>query len=141
MRYKILFVEDDPGIKLLYSAVFDKQKFELTLLEDIRETFKFIKTNRPDLILLDLILPKRAGETPIYEKYLGMELLKKIHADSSLSTIPVIVFSNLNDKKVKAEAQKLGAIDYIIKSTIKPKEMVKIIEDRLTSKIPISKPQ
>lgn len=74
-----------------------------------------IKEERPDLILLDILLPGMNG----------LELLKRKNEDPNIAFIPVIVISNLGSKSEVDQAIKLGAKDYIVKAQFSPKEVVK----------------
>jgi CheY-like chemotaxis protein len=81
---------------------------------DGEEALKRLETEKPDLVLLDLILPGIDG----------FEVLAKIKQDPSLTSIPVIILSNLGQKEDVDRGLKLGATDYLIKAYFTPKEIV-----------------
>ncbi|MDO8436326.1 MAG: response regulator, partial [bacterium] len=82
---------------------------------------KKIKTEKPDLILLDLILPGIDG----------FEVLAKIKDDPTLSAIPVIILSNLGQQEDVERGLKLGAVDYLIKAHFTPGEIIEKIKNNL----------
>lgn len=104
----ILIAEDDKFILSAYRVKLSKEGFELKLARDGEEALDILKDYTPDLILLDLIMPKKDG----------FAVLQKIKADDKLKKIPVIVASNLGQKEDIEKAQKLGADDYVIKSDL-----------------------
>ena len=130
-KHKILFVEDEQDIRMLYETLLSNKKYSLTCMEVIGQAFEWAEKNRPDLILLDLILQEKKGESPLFDKYLGLELLKKIKTSEKTKKIPVVVFSNLKEKNVINQAMALGAADFIVKSQVKPRDMVEKIETLL----------
>ena len=103
---KILLVEDD---RFLIKAVYTKltQKgFEVVLANDGDEAISKAKTEKPDLVLLDMVLPKKSG----------FEVLRAIKGDPETASIPVFILSNLAQDQDIQEGKALGAEDYIVKS-------------------------
>lgn len=102
----ILIVEDDEIIlRALYLALHD-QDFTIATATDGEMGLSMTQRMKPDIVLLDLIMPKKDGFT----------YLKEMKADPSVSHIPVIVLSNLGTTENKMRAKELGAIDYFVKS-------------------------
>lgn len=122
---KILLAEDDPFLSSLLKNRFQKEGFDVSLAKDGEETIKFLKSIRPDLVLLDIILPKKSG----------FEVLEEIKADPKLSAekIPVIIISNLGQPEDVAKGQQLGAIDYFVKAKTSIDELVQKIKEFLNS--------
>ena len=83
---------------------------------------KKIKDEKPDLILLDLLLPNIDG----------FEVLERVKADQSLGSIPVIIISNLGQKEDIERALKLGAVDYMVKAQFTPAEIIKRVKEALS---------
>lgn len=106
MSKKILIIEDDSFLQGLASRKLTKEGFEVVVAGDSVKAFEALEKNIPDIILLDLLLPKVDG----------FEILGKIRADSKLKDIPVVVFSNLSEDKDLKRAKDLGATDFMIKS-------------------------
>ena len=114
MANKILLVEDDKFLRELMTQHMEKEGFEVVGVVDGEEALKRLETEKPDLVLLDLILPGIDG----------FEVLAKIKQDPSLTSIPVIILSNLGQKEDVDRGLKLGATDYLIKAYFTPKEIV-----------------
>lgn len=112
---KICLIEDDGFIYQACNVGLVQAGFIMVGAKDGQAAIDVIKKEKPDLILLDLILPNKNG----------FEILKEVKMDGNLKNIPIVVFSNLNDEKDKEEVKSLGAIDYFVKSDV---SMFKIIE-------------
>ncbi len=103
---KILLIEDDPFFQKFYSFKLREQQFEVFVGKDGVEGLQLVRSNKPDLILLDLIMPNKDG----------FEVLQELASDQELKNIPVLVFSTLSQEKDIARAKELGAKDYVNKS-------------------------
>lgn len=115
---KILIIEDDPLLAKMYQTKLSMEGFDINRAQDGQEGLVLVKKYKPDLILLDLMLPIMDGFTVLTE-------LKK---DNQTKKIPVIVFSNLAQSSDIDQAKKLGAVDYIVKAHLTPNEIVKRIK-------------
>ncbi|MBI1833755.1 MAG: response regulator [Candidatus Andersenbacteria bacterium] len=121
---KILMIEDDATHRQMYGLQFKQSGF--TSFEAVasgQEGLDSMQKSHPDLILLDIGL----------EDIDGIEVLKRLKADSSTADIPVIVLSNMREKDKGEQAQQLGAVDYILKAKYLPREIVERVERFLTS--------
>jgi len=116
---KILFVEDDPDQIFMYNAKFELEGLLMIVAENESDTLRLARAEKPDLILLDLLLR--------YEN--GLDILEKIKQDESLKNIPVIAFTNYDTKEYRERAAKLGALDFIIKAETTPGEITKRIKE------------
>jgi DNA-binding response OmpR family regulator len=103
---KILLVEDDPFLSSLLKNRLLKEGVEISHAHDGQEALDMLKTLVPDLILLDLILPKKSG----------FEVMEGIRQDPQLSKAPIIIISNLGQPEDIQRGQELGAIEYFIKA-------------------------
>lgn len=103
---KILLIEDDPFFQKFYSFKLREQKFDVFVAKDGVEGMQMVRSNVPNLILLDLIMPNKDG----------FGVLEDLAADQKLKNIPVLVFSTLSQEKDIERAKKLGAKDYVNKS-------------------------
>ncbi len=103
---RILLIEDDPFFQKFYTFKLRENKFDVESAIDGVIGMQLVKQNRPDLILLDLIMPNKDG----------FEVLRELGADAGLKTIPVLVFSTLSQEQDVVKAKQLGAIDYANKS-------------------------
>jgi DNA-binding response OmpR family regulator len=118
---KVLIIEDDNFIRTLYESELHQENIEVELAADGEEGLNKAKKVKPDLILLDLILPKKNG-------FEVLEILKK---DEKLKKIPVVILSALSQKVDIDEAMKLGAIRYLTKEDYSQKQITKEILDIL----------
>ena len=120
-RKLILLVEDDKFLAELYATKLKLENFTVLLAADGEKGVKLASEKNPDLILLDIILPKMDG----------FEVLKKIKANKSLKNIPIILLTNLSQKDEVQKGLALGAVDYLIKAHFMPSEVVKKIKQNL----------
>lgn len=122
---KILVAEDDKFLGSAYRAKLTKTGFEVQIATDGEEALTALQTFTPDIILLDLVMPKKDG----------FATLEAIKQDAKLAAIPVIVASNLGQKEDLDRAKALGAADYIIKSDLSLDALItKILETLEASK-------
>lgn len=121
MAKKILVVEDDKFLRELITQKLMKEDYETSEAVDGEEGIKKIKEEKPDLVLLDLILPGIDG----------FEVLSKKREDASLGQIPVIILSNLGQKEDVERGLKLGAVDYLIKAHFTPGEIIEKVKNVL----------
>jgi DNA-binding response OmpR family regulator len=103
---KILIVEDEEVLSLVLGEKFNNEGYEIMIAKDGDEAQPKAKKFKPDVILLDLILPKKGG----------LDILEDFKKDSELKPIPVIVLSNLETDETIKKSLALGAIDYFVKT-------------------------
>jgi len=121
MAKTILIIEDDKFLRELIAQKLFKEGYNIIEAIDGEEGIKKVKEEKPDLVLLDLILPGIDG----------FEVLSQIKEDSSLAQIPVIILSNLGQKEDVEKGLKLGAIDFLIKAHFTPGEIIEKINSAL----------
>lgn len=120
---KILLVEDDKFFQKFYSNKLRENKVEVEIAGDGEEGLAKMKSFNPDLVLLDLIMPKMDG--------FGVLIARS--QDESLKKIPVIVFSTLGQEKDIAKAEELGANSYINKGFFDFNNLVNVINKVMKS--------
>lgn len=113
-KTKILIVEDDEFLVNIYQTKFEIEGFKVFLAKDGEQALKVAKSKLPDIMLLDILLPKLDG-------FAVLEELKK---DPATKNIPVILLTNLGQKEDVQKGLNLGAADYLIKAHFKPSETV-----------------
>lgn len=123
-RPLIILVEDDSFLAGMYTTKLSLEGFEVLQEADGTAGFELIKDKKPDLVLLDIILPKMDG----------FEILKALKADKDLANIPVILLTNLGKKEEVDKGISLGAVDYLIKAHFVPSEVIEKIRKTLESK-------
>ena len=106
---KILIVEDERVLNKTLSDFLKTENFNVFSAYDGEEGVSLAKTEIPDLILLDIILPKKNG----------YEVIKDLKADASTKNIPIILLTNLGGVKDIEKALELGATTYLVKSDYK----------------------
>jgi len=119
---KILLIEDEKILAEMYQDKFIKAGFEIFLAFDSKEGLEMAKKERPDLIILDILLPRENGIT----------FLKWLRETPEISSMTVVAFSNFDDPKIKIEALNLGVKDYLIKTDYTPQEFIKKIREYLS---------
>jgi len=110
----ILIVEDDLFILNMYVTKLKSAGFTVESAEDGTSAIQMAKKNRPDIILLDVIMPIMDG----------FETLSQIKKEEKLKDIPIILLTNLSQKPNIEKGLKMGAVDYIIKAHFTPSEVV-----------------
>lgn len=118
---KILIIEDDTFLADLLVNHLKKEGLDISFAPDAEKAFQEIQKSRPDLIILDLILPGMDG----------YEFLKKIKDDKTLASIPVVVLSNLGLRDEVERAKALGAKDFLIKAQFDLKDITRKIKNVL----------
>jgi len=121
---KILIIEDEPSLLAALVKKFSQVGFKVFQAKDGQEGLSVALSSKPDIILLDIDMPKMDGIT----------MLKKLRAESWGKDVPVIVLTNINDINKAAETLIGGVHDYLIKTDWKLEDVVKIVKDRLASK-------
>lgn len=117
---KILLIEDNSIIVKMYQRKFQMEGYEVETAYDGEEGLEKAKKIKPNIILLDVMIPKIEG----------LEVLKKLKGDQSTKHIPVVILSNLAGEEVKRGLQ-LGAKDYLVKSEFTPAQVVEKIKNAL----------
>ena len=117
-KIKILLVEDDSFLLGMYATKFELDGFKVIMAEDGEKAVRAALKELPDIILLDIILPKLNG----------FEVLKQLKAEPSTAKIPVILLTNLSQRDEIEQGLKMGAKDYLIKAHFMPSEVVEKIK-------------
>lgn len=124
MEENILIIEDDKFLRELISRKLINEAFKIEEAIDGEEGLKKLQEIKPDLILLDLILPGLDG----------FEVLERIKDNPSTSIIPVLILSNLGQKDEIERGLKLGAVDFLVKAHFTPEEIVNKVKEILSKK-------
>ncbi len=118
---KILFIEDETALQKAFGTILRDKGYEITSALDGETGLRLAKEEKPNLILLDLILPKIHG----------FEVLKKLKEDKETKEIPVIILTNLEDMENVGKALELGANAYLIKAQYGLAEVLEKIKKAL----------
>lgn len=111
---KILLIDDDQDLSTVFSTALKKAGFEVVLAATGEDGLAKAKSENPNLILLDQILPDLKGN----------EVLKKLKEEAQTQNIPIALLSNFGQNELIQEAISQGAADYILKYQIEPEDLV-----------------
>ena len=114
MAKKISVIEDDKFLRELIVQKLSNEGYDVIESVDGEKGVESVKKEKPDLILLDLILPGIDG----------FEVLARIKSDPAVSEVPIIILSNLGQKEDIERGLKMGAADYLIKAHFTPEEII-----------------
>jgi DNA-binding response OmpR family regulator len=118
---RILIIEDDPCIRMIYRAGLEAEGFEVEDLSDGKSAIEFLKSNTPNLIVLDLMLPEVTG----------IDVLRFLRRFDSTKKVPVIVLSNAYERGMTEGARMAGANLCLCKTECNPRNMVREIRSLL----------
>lgn len=121
----VLLVEDDEFLANIYKTKFEMEGFKVILAENGEAGLADAKKKAPDVILLDILLPKMDG----------FMVLQKLKEDVATKKIPVILLTNLGQKDDVQRGLELGAVDYLIKAHFKPSETVEKVKKALGKEV------
>jgi DNA-binding response OmpR family regulator len=114
----ILLVEDDVFLSSIYQKKFEMEGFKVTPVDNGEKVLGEAKKKKPDIVLLDILLPKRDG----------FSVLSQLKADPEVKDVPVILLTNLGQKDDVDKGLQAGAADYLIKAHFKPSEIVEKVK-------------
>ena len=120
-KKKILVIEDEAMLQRALSEFLIDENFEVVSAMDGEEGISFAKAKKPDLILLDIVLPKKDG----------YQVLEEIKNDEKTKKIPVILLTNLESAEDIERAFNAGATTYLVKSKYRLEDVVKKIKETL----------
>lgn len=123
-KTKILLVEDDAFLAGMYVTKLNLEDFEVRLASDGEKGLKLAQEETPDIVLLDIVLPKMSG----------FDVLKDLKADKKTKNVPVILLTNLGQRDDVKKGLDLGAVDYLIKAHFMPSEVVDKIKGLVSKK-------
>ena len=117
----ILMIEDEPVFRLIYRGVLQNAGYKVLEAADGQTGWNMVKEHKPDLILLDLILPKISGH----------EVLHNIRSDATTKHIPVVIFSVMGQEKDIERSMSLGANEHRLKGMESPGKILNLIQQLL----------
>ena len=120
-KKKILLIEDEEFIIRPLEIILKKEDFDLVIAKDGEDGLLKIKNEKPDLVLLDIVLPKMNG----------FEVLEKFKKERDLKDIPVIILSNLAREGEVERGLSLGAKDYFVKTNFSLFDLIRKIKNYL----------
>lgn len=120
---KILLVEDDDGLASVYRMRLESEGFEVNRVENSENALSTAIEYKPDLILLDVMMPKISG----------FEVLEILRNTAETKNIKIIMLTALSQDKDKEKAKSLGADDFLVKSQVVIADVIERVKHHLTS--------
>ncbi len=119
---KILVVDDEPDILEVARIILEKKGYEVITAKDGNEALEKVSASKPDLIILDIIMPRKSG----------LEVCKILKSDPETASIPILMFTVLGRNRDREQGLKAGADDYLVKP-FSAEELVNIIKKHLAT--------
>ncbi len=119
MPNKILIIEDDHFLSSILKGRLEKEGLTVRQAFDGEEGLTALKQDKPDLVLLDLIMPKKSG----------FEVLETVSLDPELNRIPIMIASNLGQDSDIQKAKSLGAVEYYVKVRTSIDELAQLVKN------------
>jgi len=120
-KYQILLIEDEEMLANMYETKFQNEGYNIKKALDGETGLKIALEDKPDLILLDVIMPKLDG----------FSVLKNLKGNSQTKNIPVILLSNLGQEEDIKKGKEMGADGYLVKANLTPAEVVNKVREYL----------
>ena len=121
---KILFIEDESALQKAFGDILSESGYEMKSAMDGETGLRLVGTEKPDLILLDITLPKLNG----------FEVLEKLKKNPETKKIPVIILTNLEKIEDVDKAIGLGAMTYLVKAQYKLEDVIEKIKNAIKGK-------
>ncbi len=117
----VVLIEDEEMLSNMYETKFIKEGFNIKKALDGETGFKLVQEENPDLILLDIIMPKLDG----------FSVLRKLKEDPKTKNVPVVLLTNLGQDEDIKKGTKLGAVGYLVKANLTPAQVVEKVKEYL----------
>lgn len=122
VRYmKVFIIDDDENLVNIFSAALTKEGFDASFALTGEDGLARVKNEKPDAILLDQVLPDMSGN----------DILKSLKLDEETKNIPVILLSNFSQEELVKGAINEGAVDYLFKYQVEPKDVIVKVKEAL----------
>lgn len=118
---KIAIIEDDQAIGQMYRFKFEAEGYTVETAENGKSGLELAEKMKPDIILLDLMMPEMSGD----------EMLEKLRATPWGEKIKVIVLTNVGEQEIPAKIKELGVSGIILKADMTPRQVAEFVKKRL----------
>lgn len=123
MATKIAIIEDDQAISQMYRIKFEAEGFTVETAENGKLGLQLIESMRPDIVLLDLMMPVMTGE----------EMLSRLRATAWGKDVKVIILTNKGEQEIPPEVKDLGVTSLILKANMTPRQVAELVKSKLTA--------
>jgi len=120
-KMKILLVEDEEMLANMYEVKFQNEGFDLIKALDGMQGLELAKKEKPDFILLDIIMPKMDG----------FSVLKALKDEPTTKDVPVMLLTNLGQEEDVKRGKELGSVGYLVKANVTPSEVVDAVKKEI----------
>lgn len=120
-KQKILLIEDEKMLADMYETKFENEGYDIRKALDGETGLKMAFEDKPDLILLDIIMPKLDG----------FSVLRSLKEDSKTKDVPIVLLTNLGQDEDVKKGKSMGAVGYLVKANLTPAEVVNKVKDYL----------
>ncbi len=121
MVAKVAIIEDDQAISQMYRFKFEAEGYEVETAENGKLGLELAEKMKPDVILLDLMMPEMNGD----------EMLAKMRKTNWGSKIKVIILTNMGEQEIPEDVKKLGVAAVILKADMTPKQVAEVVKAQL----------
>ncbi|HEX9679026.1 MAG TPA: response regulator [Candidatus Saccharimonadales bacterium] len=118
-KQKIAIIEDDLAISQMYRLKFEAEGYNVAVAENGIVGLKVIKDFRPDVVLLDMMMPQMNGD----------EVLAQVRASAWGKDLPVFILTNMGKEEAPATLESLGVTAYIVKAEMTPKQVAEKVKE------------
>jgi CheY-like chemotaxis protein len=126
MSAKIAIVEDDVAIAQMYRLKFEGEGYQVETADNGRLGLQLVETMKPDIILLDLMMPEMTGD----------EMLTKLRSTDWGKDIKVVILTNVGEQEIPENVKKLGVSAVILKADMTPKQVAELVKQQLGGSTP-----
>jgi|WetSurMetagenome_2_1015567.scaffolds.fasta_scaffold153898_2 DNA-binding response OmpR family regulator len=120
-KIKVCIVDDDPNIREIYGIELSQRGFEVITAKDGEEGLEVIKSQDPDIALVDIRMPKSDG----------IELIRVLQKDKNSPKVPIVILTNQDDDETVEKASELETYFYVVKALATPRKVADIVEEVL----------
>ncbi|MDL2341819.1 MAG: response regulator [Patescibacteria group bacterium] len=120
---KIAIVEDDQAISQMYRFKFEAENFDVETAENGQIGLELVETMKPDIILLDLMMPIMTGDV----------MLEKLRATPWGKTVKVIILTNMGEQEIPQKVRDLGVSAVVLKADMTPRQVADLVRTQLSA--------
>ena|SRR5665213_1579367 len=121
MAVKIAIVEDDQTISQMYRMKFELEGYNVETAENGKLGLELVEKMRPDIILLDLMMPEMNGD----------EMLTKVRKEPWGKSVKVIILTNMGEQELPTDVRQLGVSSVILKADMTPRQVAELVKETL----------